>query len=114
MLPQVEPIFYVDPFQKSVQVLLCEMESVRRGSECVMEPVREVTGFTTKPIEPFAQPQPTFHVGRLQLQKLADDLAAVGIYPSSIPEATDHHLQDVRHSRDFLEGVVSTLTKRTP
>lgn len=105
----IEMRFAFDPFMpESLGVLLCEMEMVMRGHDCVLEPVRLVTKMETVPVDSTIPNLPTFRVGRRQLQALADELARVGVYPSKLPEATESqmkaHLDDLRHSRDYVEA----------
>ena len=105
----VEMLFVPDLWSGSVGVLLCEMEMVLQGSQTTLQPVR-----VAKPLE-FDEIKndgiglpPTFRLHRRRLQQLADELAKIGVYPSRLPEVaeaqTKAHLDDLRHSRDYLEG----------
>lgn len=112
---QLEPFFVVSPFSQGVDLHLLEMVH-RQTSPLQIEyvPARAVVSVELEDTIDSAGelPRPIARISFRRLQKLADDLAAIGVFPSKLPKATDHHLDDIRHSRDFNENLLETLVKK--
>lgn len=108
-LGNVQMLFSSNPWDHgSIGVMLCQTEFVVRGNRIEPVPTKMVTRVELENIRP-GDERPSFRVHRLELQALANELARVGIYPDNVPQPTAGHIDDLRHSRDKLEDMLSAL-----
>lgn len=96
-------------------VLLCEMESfpvqdIRGSTSFKTVPTRIVRSWETEEIKNGEPIRPTFLMDACELKALANELANVGIFPTTVPKS--EHIDDLRKERDHLKSIVMVLLSR--